>query len=207
MSKTIAEIARERGVTPQAIHKAKKKAELKYGEVSGEKDPLDMRVVRYSGADLERLLEFCPPVQQSQLVPTAAVVELVDEAEEELPTSKIIRFEATQFDVHAAISQLDGALGDVLEDTGTLVDAVEMLTDRVLNSLEQKVGQQEQKLQEERTQLYRLGAIKDDFKRRSTVAAQRSKSLAKEQSSVTDELQRQSREVIDLGKPRSPSSD
>lgn len=202
MSKTIAEIARERGVTPQAIHKAKKKAELKYGELSGEKDPLDMRVIRYSGVALERLLEFCPPTQSSP--PTAtAVVELVDESEEELPTSKIIKFESVQFDVHTAIANLDGALGETLEDTESLVDAVELLTTKVLSGLEQKVDQQEQKLQQERKQLYRLSAIKDDFARRAATAAQRSKSLANEQSAVTEDLQQQSKEIIDLGKPRS----
>lgn len=55
---TIKELAVSLDVTPQAVYKAKTKAEKAYGKIEGIVDLKDNRVVRYSAEDCRKILEF-----------------------------------------------------------------------------------------------------------------------------------------------------
>lgn len=198
--KTISEIARQLGVSPQAIDKAKAKAEKKYGELTRHKDPTDGRVIRYSSLDVERILEFCGSVKPHTPLVPQLVQQPVVQLDEDFGIQRASVNPIASFDLQAALTKLDGAHGLALEDSKAVVDAAVFLLDAVVGAVEQKIDNQEAKTRQDKTQLYRLEAARDEFDRRTAAAAARSRSLAKEQTDITEQVQERFEEVADLGK-------
>jgi hypothetical protein len=135
--------------------------------------------------------------------PAAKVVEVLEV--EALPTTALAVMDVSQFDIGAALANLDGSLGSALENSRQVVDAVKLLCDRVASTLEDKVAAQRQQVAQDTQQLIELEAAKEDFQRRVARAAVRSKSLAAEQTNVTDDIQSQAQEIFSLGKSPVPS--
>lgn len=198
--KTLSDIARELDLSRTAIDKAKSRAEQKYGPIEGTQSPTDRRAVLYTGEQVRQILEFCP---RSQSRPPEVISKTV---KEDLVASELTIYEpiapekVEEFDLSTAIAHFDGIVGQKFDDPASIVDAVEFLTTQVAGGLERKVREQEEKLQETKTQQYRLDAIRDDFQRRTAAAAQQAKTLANQQTEATDKIRKGFEEIANLGK-------
>jgi len=113
----------------------------------------------------------------------------------------------SQFNLNAALAQIDGAKGDAFDDPTAIVDAVEVLLDQVEHALDHKLDQQQQKLNTTQQQVTRLYEKKAEFKLKTAIAANESRKLATAQTQATQQLQQAYQEVLQLGKSPQDASE
>lgn len=145
------------------------------------------------------------PAQTEPLDATRVSVEVT--ASEIMPINPLQLPMGSQFNLNAALAQIDGAKGDAFDDPMAIVDAVEVLLDQVEHALDHKLDQQQQKLNTTQQQVTRLYEKKAEFKLKTAIAANESRKLATAQTQATQQLQQAYQEVLQLGKSPQDASE
>lgn len=205
---TIKELADYCACTTQAIHKAKRKAEERYGEIEGTLDPRDKRITVYTDEDVQKILEFAPKKNsgQSKQKPSTVSPTVVETVDEPLMETRIIAREATVLtapDLKPAtidLQQWDGAPVFRFDNPLELIDSVDSMLAQVEQALDADLQQRQQKLIESQRAKEKVSDRVRQFQLKAELYRRDAQAAAIQQNAVTQDLSEELQTINSLGK-------